>query len=319
MSQPLPRIYKSLLFSLLIFWSVVTQAQLTERYKKINLLPKSSLLLAIDSLSHPDTIPNRFQQYHPLYRNEIAFLDQGNIVSAYKPLLFNAERKSGFDMGIHQAFGQYLFTPDKMRLYKVRRAYTALFYAQGGEEFLTLKALHTQNIKPNWNIGIDYRRIKSNGFQQRQLTGVYNTRLYSWYHSPDEKYHLIVNATWNRIRNEENGGIASDSAFEANSGISQVDVRLGDEVDEVKNYIKTNDYRITNMWRLGKKRQLKYFLPETGTWAFDTSQTLVPNYVVTHEFAYTGNRYLFTDLSFGKKLRDIPDCLTDMLVAEPRL
>lgn len=298
MSQPLPTIFKSLFFSFLIFLGIGAQAQLTERYSKINFLSKSSLVLAIDSLSHPDTIPDRFQQYHPLYRNEIAFIDQGNIVSAYKPLLFDAERKSGLDMGIQQAFGQYLFTPDKMKLYKVRRAYTDLFYAQGGEEFLTLKALHTQNIKPNWNIGLDYRRIKSDGFQLRQLTGVYNTRLFSWYHSPDEKYHLVVSATWNRIRNEENGGIASDSAFEANSGISQVDVRLGDDADKVRNYVKTNDYRITNMWRLGKKRQLKYFLPEAGTWALDSAETLIPNYVVTHEFAYTGSRYLFTDLSY---------------------
>ncbi len=298
MSQFLPVISKRLLIPFFIIWGMGVKAQLTERYQKINFLPKGNLVMAVDSLSHPDTVPYRFQQFHPLYRNEIAFLDQGNIVSAYKPLLFDAERRSGFDVGIRQSFRHYLFTPDKMRMYKVRRAYTDLFYTQGGQEFITLKALHTQNIKPNWNIGIDYRRIKSDGFQLRQRTGVYNTRLFSWYHSPDEKYHLIISATWNRIRNEENGGIVSDSAFEANSGISQVDVRLGDDVDKAKNTIKTNDYRITNMWRLGKKRQLKYYMPEAGTWALDSAKTLIPNYVITHEFAYTGSRYLYTDLSF---------------------
>ena len=298
MPQRQTSIFRFLLFIFLFSWGNYANAQLAEQYSKINYLPKSNLLFAIDSLSNPDTVPQRFQVYHPLYRNEIAFLDQGNIVSAYQPLLFNAERESGLDLGIQQSFQHYLYTPEKMRMYKVQRAYTDLFYAQGGEEFIALKALHTQNIKPNWNIGIDYNRFKSNGFQLRQLTGVYNTRLFSWYHSPDESHHLIVSATWNRIRNEENGGISSDSAFEANSGISQVDVRLGDDEDKVRNYIKTNDYRITNMWRLGKKRQLKYYLPEAGTWELDTNKTLIPNYVITHEFAYTGNRYLFTDLSY---------------------
>lgn len=298
MSQSHKTAFKYLLLFCLFCYGYKSNAQLTEKYSKINFLPKKNLLFAIDSFANPDTIPPRFQVYHPLYRNEIAFLDQGNIVSAYQPLLFDAERQSGLDLGIQQSFRHYLFTPEKMKLYKAQRAYTDLFYAQGAEEFITLKALHTQNIKPNWNIGIDYNRFKSDGFQQRQRTGVYNTRLFSWYHSPDESHHLIVSATWNRINNEENGGIVSDSIFEANTGISQVDVRLGDEVDVVRNEIKTNDYRVTNMWRLGKKRQLKYYMPEAGTWQLDTNKTLVPNYVVTHEVAYTGRRYLFTDLSY---------------------
>lgn len=298
MLNRLPVTHKNLLCIILIFFGVKAQAQLKEKFERINYLPKQNLFMAVDSLSNPDTMPDRFQMYHPLYRNEVAFIDQGNIVSAYQPLIFDAERKSGFDVGVEQSFKHYLFTPEDIKMYKVQRAYTDLFYGQGAEELIIMKALHTQNIKPNWNIGIDYNRIKSDGFQLRQRKGVYNTRLFTWYHSPDEKYHLIVSATWNRINNEQNGGITSDSAFEANTGISQVDVKLGDATDKVRTEIKTNDYRITNMWRLGKKRQLKYYMPEAQTWQLDTNETLIPNYVISHEFAYTGRRYLYTDESF---------------------
>lgn len=291
---------------LLLFTAVIlawgAQAQLTEKYSTINFLPKSNLFSAVDSLQHPDTIPQRYQIYNPLYRDYVAFLDQGNIVSASQPLIFNAERETGLDMGINQAFSPYLFTPQNIRMYKVRRAYTDLFYSQGAEEFLTVRALHTQNIKPNWNIGVDYNRTKSDGFQLRQRTSVYNTRLFSWYHSPDEHYHFIVTATWNRIRNEENGGLASDSVFEANTGVSQSDVLLGDNTDKARNYVKTNDYRITNMWRLGPRRQLKYYLPEGDRWEVDTTKTLITNFVVSHEFAYNTNRYLYTDESVDTAL-----------------
>lgn len=295
-THPLHLFKYLLLFAVMLLgWGA--KAQLTEKYSTINWLQKSSLFSAIDSLSNPDTVPDRFQIYNPLYRNQVAFLDQGVIGSASQGLIFSGERESGLDVGVNQAFAPYMFLPQNMRMYKVRRAYTDLFYSQGAPEFINLKALHTQNIKPNWNIGIDYNRTKNDGVQLRQATSVYNTRLFSWYHSPDERYHLIVSATWNRIRNEENGGLVSDSVFEANTGISQGDVRLGDNTDAARNYIKTNDYRITNMWRLGAKRQLKYYLPEAGIWELDTNQTLVPNFVISHEFAYNSSRYLYRDES----------------------
>lgn len=274
------------------------KGQLTEKYSTINLLSKQNLFYAIDSLEHPDTIPQRFQIYHPLFLNEIAFLSLGNIVSASQPLIFNAEREGGVDVGMEQAFTHYLFLPQSIKMYKVRRAYTDLFYSQGATEFINIKALHTQNIRPNWNIGIDYNRTKNNGVQLRQRTSVYNTRFFSWYHSTDERYHLIVTATWNRLRNEENGGLQNDSAFEQAGSLRQFPVSLGDDADPVRSYVKTNDYRITNMLRLGPKKQVKYYMPEAGTWQLDTTPTLLANYVLSHEFALTENRYLFTDLSY---------------------
>lgn len=299
MPQPTARIlYKFLLVVLATGFSLVANAQLTERYSTINILPMQNLFYAVDSMHHPDTVPPRFQQYHPLFRNEVAFLSQGNIVSASQSLIFNAERESGLDMGLLQPYSYFLFSPQNINMYKVRRAYTDLVYTQGAGELIGIKALHTQNILPNWNIGIDYNRIKSDGFQLRQRTSVYNTRFFNWYHSPDERYHLIITATWNRLRNEENGGLKSDSAFENSTALSQFPVRLGDDIDKVRNYIKTNDYRITNMLRLGPKKQVKYYQPEAMTYELDTQQTLIPTYVVAHQFAYNTNRYLFRDDSY---------------------
>lgn len=287
---------------LLLLYGFNASAQLpetlTEKYAKISFLPKSNLFYAIDALTHPDTIPDRFWIYHPLFRNEIAFIDQGNIVSAYQPLIFSAERPTGLDFGMQDKFGRYLFQNENPRMYKTRTPYTDLFYTQGANELINIKALHTQNIKPNWNIGIDFNRTKSDGFQLRQRTSVYNTRVFSWYHTKDERYHLILAATFNRLRNEENGGIVSDSLFESNKAIRQVAVRLGDAADAVRSYIKTTDYRVTNMFRLGPQRQLKYTLPGDSTYQQDSNKVFIPSYVISHEASYTGNRYVFKDNSY---------------------
>src|SRR5215212_5444546 len=94
------------------------RAQLAERYTAINYLNKQNLFYAVDTMSHPDTVPPLFQMYHPLFRNEIAFLDQGNIVSAYRPLIFRAERQGGLDIGMQNPYAYYLYNPENILLYK---------------------------------------------------------------------------------------------------------------------------------------------------------------------------------------------------------
>lgn len=301
MRQSPGRLFTSAVFLfILLLTGTGLRAQLAERYSTINYLNKKALFYAVDTMSHPDTLPPLFQIYHPLYRNETAFLDQGNIVSAYRPLIFRAERQDGLNMGMQNPYNYYLYTPDNIPLFKVRRAYTDLSYFQGAGELIGIKALHSQNIRPNWNIGIDYRRIKSDGFQENQKTSVYNTRLFNWYHTPDERYHLIVTATFNRLRNEENGGLTNDTVFEDTDGLTQYPVRssVEDRADRISTAIKTNDYRITNMFRLGPAEKLKYFVPEDSTYVVDTNAVRIPSWVVAHEFAYTGTRYLYQDPTY---------------------
>ena len=86
-THPLHLFKYLLLFAVMLLgWGA--KAQLTEKYSTINWLQKSSLFSAIDSLSNPDTVPDRFQIYNPLYRNQVAFLDQGVIGSASQGSLF---------------------------------------------------------------------------------------------------------------------------------------------------------------------------------------------------------------------------------------
>ncbi len=74
-----------------------------------------------------------------------------------------------------------------------------------------IKVLHTQNIKPNWNFGFDYRLTSAPGFFKTQNTNHNNYRLFSNYQGPKKRYAAYFDLVGNKLTASENGGIQSDT------------------------------------------------------------------------------------------------------------
>lgn len=184
-------------------------------------------------------------------------MDLGISGSAQYPLVYRVNQVNGFDLGWHYLDGNRFLYSEESPLFKAKKPITSLYYVQGANELLHLQALHSQNIKPNWNVGVEFRRLREgsdlNGFYLRQVTGQYNTRVYSWYHSKDQRYHLIASATWNRNKNQENGGIVSREAFDTLTGIGRNPL-VNYYGSRVQNILRSNTFSVTQIYRLGQKR-----------------------------------------------------------------
>lgn len=184
-------------------------------------------------------------------------MDLGISGSAQYPLVYRVNQVNGFDLGWHYLDGNRFLYSEESPLFKAKKPITSLYYVQGANELLHLQALHSQNIKPNWNVGVEFRRLREgsdlNGFYLRQITGQYNTRVYSWYHSKDQRYHLIASATWNRNKNQENGGIVSREAFDTLTGIGRNPL-VNYYGSRVQNILRSNTFSVTQIYRLGQKR-----------------------------------------------------------------
>ncbi|MES2690483.1 MAG: putative porin [Bacteroidota bacterium] len=167
-----------------------------------------------------DSSLNETEIFHPMYRKQVIFQDLGNIGSPGRNVVFSLNRDVGFN-GAFNPYDNYYLDRSTTRYYNTTRPYTELFYAQGSEELLFLKAKHAQNILPRWSAGLDFQRITSQGFFLRQKTSHYNIQLNTRVQSKNKRYELLAYALWNRGSNEENGGIASDSAYEALSGVNK--------------------------------------------------------------------------------------------------
>lgn len=291
----LKKVLKSFLLFLLLACSKGLSAQQPLPFYRYTTI--EPVLFGDLRLKFYDTLFKDFQVFQPEFQQyAYGFQHLGQPGTALRPLAFNSNTTSGFQNGI-KVFSPYFFSLEDLELKEVRKPYSQLRYSQGPNEFFILEAKHSQNILPNWNVGIDFRRIRSNGEYFRQRTRIYNTRLYSWYHSPDERINIIAVATWNRLSNEESGGIVSDSLFEnAPGAVRAVPVNLAN----ANNQVKTNAYMADFSYRFGQSAKRPYYMEEANKYSDDSTDILFTQFIAGYQFKYQAERYYYKDdLTYG--------------------
>src|SRR5487761_2221749 len=146
-----------------------------------------------------------------VHRNDAAdYVTMGNTGTAAFPVLFTPILKAGWDAGFH-AYDLYKYTIENTRFYKTTRPFTQLTYLLGTGKEQVIDVLQTQNIKPNWNAGIDYRLISSPGLFQTQNANHNNYRFFSNYQGKKKRYAAYFVLLGNKLNSSENGGIQNDS------------------------------------------------------------------------------------------------------------
>lgn len=143
----------------------------------------------------------------------------GNTGSPAQPYLFAPNMKPGWDAGFH-AYDIYKFTVNKARFFTATRPYSEVSYFLGTRSEQLIEIMHTQNIRPNWNVHAQYRLISAPGIFRNQKTVHNNYLITSWVQSNNNRYRNYIAFVSNKLKGGENGGI-----------------------DTTKNYIDNTDYR----------------------------------------------------------------------------
>ncbi|MCO4292088.1 putative porin [Solitalea sp. MAHUQ-68] len=164
------------------------------------------------AFSRLDTTLTGFQNYSPFYANYNYYLNIGNLGLANKNMMPQFGNRMGFNNG-QSALSLYEFNPQRVNYYRVYSPYTNITWVSGlGKESL-IDFVHTQNIKPNLNIGIEYASIGSQGYYPRQRPKYNLFSAWSWYQSHNLRYNVLGNIVVNSLKSPENGGLPNDSLF----------------------------------------------------------------------------------------------------------
>ena len=163
----------------------------------------------LDSLKI-DHLDSSIDDYGKVFTVPADYVTLGNNGNAAFPVLFTPILKAGWDAGFH-AFDLYKYTIENTRFFKTTRPFTQLSYFLASGKEQVVKVLHTQNIKPNWNAGIEYRLISSPGFFQTQNTNHNNYRFFSNYQGKRKRYASYFVLLGNKLSSSENGGIVNNS------------------------------------------------------------------------------------------------------------
>lgn len=242
----------------------------------------------------PDTGIHTFHRrpfLQPWYR------DMGNPGSPALNLLFTPEYRVGPSLGYH-IFNVYRFNVDSIKYYNTTRPYSLFSYQMAGRLENIVSLAHTQNIRPNWNVATEYRKISSPGAYQVQRNNHDNFYLSTNYKSLDKHYTLFGAMVYNKQQHDENGGIIDRSLLENPEYNNR---RILSTAYESPNYSSTRS-TVSNTQRdftLSLRHAYTWGTPDT---LFDEEDTAAFSYSITPRFSISHQATISTELHAYKDL-----------------
>ncbi|HVU55356.1 MAG TPA: putative porin [Puia sp.] len=223
----------------------------------------------------------------------------GNNGSPARDLVFTPRMNSGWDPGFH-AYDLYTFKVDETRFYHTTNPYTELGYFIGSKSEQMIDVQHTQNIRPNWNFGFEYRLINTVGSFQNINTNHNNYRLHSWYQSRNKRYQNFFILVASKLSASDNGGLQNPTDLDSLAFTNQatLPVHLGQGLSRASSnpfapVITTGTRYNTSTWLMRQQ----YDLGQKDSIVTDTSviPLFYPRLRLEHTFSYSAYRYQFTD------------------------
>jgi hypothetical protein len=160
----------------------------------------------------------------------------GNLGSAVLPVT-KQDKAGDYDLIFNKYIRYNFFKPEDVINYKTKSPYTNLTYYTGGpksRQEQNLLITHTQNVNKYLNVGFLGRLIYSDGQYENSLIKGNSFCLFSSYNGP--RYNFIFNTHFNTLKTSENGGLATDTAYEkGNNPAYTLGVNLTDAASVNKN------------------------------------------------------------------------------------
>jgi len=272
----------------------------------------------LDSLKN-DNLSAPLGDFDNYYSVPGDYVTLGNNGTAAFPVLFTPLLTAGWDAGFH-AFDLYKYTLENTRFFKTTRPFTQLTYLLGSGKEQVIKVLQTQNIKPNWNAGFEYRLISSPGFFQTQNSNDNSYRIFSNYQGKKKRYAAYFVLLGNKLNVSENGGIQNDSNL-SNSNYNKrfaIPVNLGGDVIQTFNPFSTtvntgNFYsNFTALFRQSYDFGIKDSLIINDS---TTEYLFYPKFRFEHTINYSSYNYKFKDVLTGENsVTGQPNVLQDSMI-----
>ena len=273
-----------------------------------------------DSLQHRDKYEDSITIYYQLpfslQRNKLdssimdfnkrfpipahhAFL--GNIGTATHSILFDPNMRSGWDHGMH-AFDAYHWDLETIRFFNTTRPYTELAYMLGGRAEQITEITHTQNVRPNLNILLQYRLINAPGFFKNQKTNDNNYLVTSWYQSINKRYNNYFVLLANTLQSDENGGLRNDQDY-LNDPIYNdrfnIPTKIGGDAEFGTNFFSSTLYTGNRYADLHLMVKQQYDLGKKDSIVGDSTviPLFYPRLRFEHVFRYSTYKLKFIDTS----------------------
>lgn len=222
------------------------------------------------------------EQYNEVQRNAIEYSHAGNTGSAAYPLVFSANRFSGFNLGYNQ-YDIYRYQKDSVKYYQVIRPYTELSINIGLKNEQMFRGQFANQHKGIIYYGVDFRRFFSKGIYTNARTNDNSFTLYGIYNSRNKHWNLQADLIFNSFKVQENGGVTTD-VF---SGSFFQKTLVPTALTTPENKYNQIDFYLKGSYNIGKK----YFVQNDT----ERVQTLMPVFKISYQFNVESSKNKFRD------------------------
>jgi hypothetical protein len=200
-----------------------------------------------------DTLLEGFQRYNPLLENTITTTYLGNLGTPAESNIYydRVKYKTGFVFS--EPYAIYFHNPNDQLYFNTKKRFTLLNYSNAGpknESEQLLGVLHTQNITPGFNVGIDYDMISSNGRYQEQQVRQNIIKLFSSFHT--HRYRAHLNFYLNRNKSQLNGGIDSLKYLGSEEYSNRLNIPV--KLSNARNQNLSSGLYLAHEYHFGKKQ-----------------------------------------------------------------
>ena len=230
-------------------------------------------------LSTLDTLMNHTIHDYAFLKKDVGATYLG--VAGSATLTHNYFKRTRLDR--FEAYNPYIdetFTPETLPFYNSKTPYTELSYAgtlfaNKQKEETNIEVIHTQNLSPELNFSLAYKRFGGKGMLENEAT---DTRSFNiGFDYIGQRYIMHGGYLHNKVRRNENGGI-SDETFIFDPEEPIEDIRIVPIfLKNANSLIKNNTFFITQMYgvpirimkrdTLGVGEGTMMFLGHAGTFA----------------------------------------------------
>lgn len=224
--------------------------------------------------------------------------DLGNQGSAIQELIFVPEQygKIGIRLGF-PAYDRYRLQIDSLRYYNTTNPYSVFTYQLGSKQEQVAHILHSQNITPNWNFAVQFRKTTSPGFYKIQRINHDNGSLQTHYASRNKRYELFGAVVYNKEQQDENGGIVADSFLTSDryGERNTIPVKFQNDAYSSRRSSVTNMLRD---WQVQLRHGYTWGRIDTAYNKDSTryTATLLPSFRLAHQLSFGQQKHLFRNM-----------------------
>lgn len=187
--------------------------------------------------------------------------------------------------------------------FQTLRPFTHLQYGSSINKDYQIRVIHSQNIQPRWNVSFLYDLVSRDGLYTNSDVTNHIVDATTNYYSKDARYQLQASIGFNRMRQQENGGVQNDTTCWDYSRRSGVPVNMYAAQNQWK------DFKIHIHQSYNTVRQFPYLrplmektkdsIPKDTIVGYDTVYPHQPHVYNTGVFAmdvdFAKHRRIFTD------------------------